>query len=274
MRKGLLIAGIAVLAIGLITIPAVWLQSTAVSIPQYPSAAVLSPNIIGSASATVSWSGASDGTQVKMFVCGDSACNSVGTNAIGSGQGASGQFSVTVSGGTAYELVETGSASGVSASAQIHGFTPLLLIGIIMAVLGAIIAVLGFVLKPKVARAPKPRRSAQPEQAPPPEGETIWGAESRPTPDQPEMIRAPGETYTPPPSPYNLPASAMEPAASQDDLAYAESRAYVTTGSPPPDAAAAGGRAFIKCASCGMMNEPWLTNCRRCRRTLTSTGGV
>ncbi len=34
----------------------------------------------------------------------------------------------------------------------------------------------------------------------------------------------------------------------------------------------AGVRANLKCSHCGAWNEPWLTNCRKCQRTLTSTG--
>jgi uncharacterized membrane protein len=49
--------------------------------------------------------------------------------------------------------------------------------------------------------------------------------------------------------------------------------------SPPttdPTAAAAagvtGGRANRVCTSCGTVNEPWLTNCRKCKRPLANTG--
>jgi uncharacterized membrane protein len=40
----------------------------------------------------------------------------------------------------------------------------------------------------------------------------------------------------------------------------------------PANSDAAGGRANRVCAYCGTVNEPWLTNCRKCKRPLASTG--
>ncbi len=50
----------------------------------------------------------------------------------------------------------------------------------------------------------------------------------------------------------------------------------VVAAAPAPAAAASaapgpGARPPIKCANCGTMNEPWITNCRWCKRPLTST---
>ena len=42
---------------------------------------------------------------------------------------------------------------------------------------------------------------------------------------------------------------------------------------PAPSAAPSGqGRPPIQCQYCGAMNEPWIVNCRNCRRPLTHTG--
>jgi hypothetical protein len=270
MRKGLLIAGIAVLAIGAIILPGVWLSTISESIPPPPSAALLTPNVVGSGTVVLSWSGAASSTQVTVLPCSDSACSSTGSS-IATASGASGHVSFSAKAGTTYEVTQSGNPGGLATTVQVQGLTPLFLIGIVLVVLGGILAALGFVLKPKVARAPRPRKAAPVTEPPMGPNERIWGADSAPTPEQPQMVSAPVNEYTAPPSPYNLPASAMGPAQTQEELAVAESRAYATTGDPPADAQAAGGRAYLKCSNCGMMNEPWLTNCRRCKRSLSST---
>jgi hypothetical protein len=63
-----------------------------------------------------------------------------------------------------------------------------------------------------------------------------------------------------------MPAESSAPPAAEEDAGTIQ---------PPVSPAAqpgAGPRPNIQCSHCGAWNEPWITNCRKCQRTLTSTG--
>jgi hypothetical protein len=74
----------------------------------------------------------------------------------------------------------------------------------------------------------------------------------------------PSPTGPPPPTEAQTEAKATAQAQADADTTYMAPMAA-------PVEAATGTRPNIKCANCGTMNEPWLTNCRWCKRTLTST---
>jgi len=61
------------------------------------------------------------------------------------------------------------------------------------------------------------------------------------------------------------PAESPPPTADQPD------QGTIQAAIPAAAQPTAGVRANLKCAHCGAWNEPWLTNCRKCQRTLTST---
>jgi hypothetical protein len=67
-------------------------------------------------------------------------------------------------------------------------------------------------------------------------------------------------------------ASAPEPAGPVFFKPSEPEQLYGANDPSPAAAKAPGQRPYIKCASCGTMNEPWLHNCRWCKRPLESTG--
>lgn len=227
-----LILGVALIALGYTVLGA--LPNQNIPPASSGSEAALTPTIYGSGTLSVSWSGAASGTSVQMYSCPDTACSGSYTvsqlTLVASGSGGSGSFSASVQGGRTYLLTESGTAGGLSVSASVTGFGNAALIGVILAVVGAILVVLP-------SRAPKPV-----EEAPA-------------APEVEETIVAP--TMAAPT--VSAPSVAQAPAAA--------------TGSGPSSVVggAAPGRAPLKCAHCGTLNEPWITNCRWCKRPLSST---
>jgi len=224
MRKGLFITGIILLLIGLISIAYPMVVGTSSSIEAYPNLSEAVPPVVGSGTFTLHWSGGTADTHVVLFQCVSSNCSVIGP-ILANATGASGSFSVTLHSGDSYALFEYGTPFSVAGSATDMGITPLVLVGIVLVVVGAVLAGLAFVGRGRVAEAGPEEPVMPPESAPVAVVET-------PTPD--------AGTVQPP-----VPSAAA----------------------PPP-----GRRANIKCSHCGAWNEPWLTNCRRCQRTLTSTG--
>ena len=221
MRKGLLVAGIIVLVLGVLLAAYGFavLNTSSVTIPGNGSVEEFSVPSVGSAGVTISWSGAPSGTTVNVVQC-ENACQTLGSETA-AGSGSTGSVSFTASSGTTYGIYATGASNGVPSTVKVTGITILDLIGIVLLVLGAVLALLGVRMK---ARAPRPEPMAAP-----------------------------------------MPAAVDAPA--DDD---------VTVVAPPPSQAAvapvAGQRANLTCSHCGTVNEPWLTNCRKCKRPLTSTG--
>jgi ribosomal protein L40E len=220
MRKGLLITGIILLLIGVVSIAYPMVVGESVSIPDLPSEASPIPPLVGSGAYTVTWSGGTGETHVVLYQCVSSACSTIGP-ILANESGASGSFTVTLAAGTTYALFEYGTPISVSGTAMDRGITPLVLAGIVLIVIGALVAGLAVLPSRRRAERPVPALPVMPPEMPPSPAEVDQGT-----------------------------IQAAIPAAAQPT---------------------AGKRANLKCAHCGAWNEPWLTNCRKCQRTLTST---
>jgi hypothetical protein len=224
MRKGLLVTGIILLLIGLISVAYPMVVGTSSSVEAYPNLSQAIPPLVGSGTFTLHWSGGTADTHVVLFQCVDSSCSTIGP-ILANQSGASGTLSATLHAGDYYAVFEYGTPFSVPATATDMGITPLVLVGIVLVVVGAILALLAFV-----------GRGRRAENAAP--AEPVMPAES----------------------------SAAAPAPEAD-------AGTVMQAAPPPSATPAPGqRANLKCSHCGAWNEPWLTNCRKCQRTLSSTG--
>jgi hypothetical protein len=235
------------------------------SVTSYPlnsgRVATVTPTIWGSGSLSVSWNGGGAGTVVTLYNCG-SACP-ITPSALtalpvaGHGSGGSGSFSASVAGGTTYGMVENGTANSLVTTTQQVGFTSIDLIGIIIAVVGVILIVF-----PSRRRATAGEDEAATEEM---AGEENLGAAM----PEPEEIEPAPEAPAP-----SGPPRAPVPAAAPLAAAPAPSRGSSASVSSDVSAAQANarGRPNLTCAHCGALNEPWITNCRRCKRPLSKTG--
>jgi hypothetical protein len=154
MRKGLLVVGIVLLIIGAALLAVGFSSSLTTSVPA-GECLNYTPTTLGSDPVTVSWSGLSSSSSVTLSSTGDCSPSTL----IASGTGASGSFTATLTTGTTYGIaVSSGTGSVTVAS---HGFTVLELIGIVVLILGILLAVVAVVRKPKVRAAPEPQTAAQ-----------------------------------------------------------------------------------------------------------------
>ncbi|MCI4367690.1 MAG: hypothetical protein L3K08_08060 [Thermoplasmata archaeon] len=254
------ILGVLVVVLGIVILGIGYTSLFSQSVTAYPlnsgRVATITPTIWGSGSLSVSWNGGGAGTVVTLYNCG-SACP-ITPSALtalpkaGSGTGGSGSFSATVSGGTTYGMVENGTANNLVTTTQQVGFTSLGLIGIIIAIVGVVLIVL-----------PSRRRAAAGEEevySDETTSEENLGApmpvteEPEPTPVPSTPARTPAAApAAPAPTPYQAPSANVS-----SDVSAAQANAR--------------GRPNLTCAHCGALNEPWLTNCRRCKRPLSKTG--
>lgn len=229
------IIGIVVLLLGvlLIALGFTVFNTISNSVPDYRatggSMVELTPQVYGSASTSITWSGANSGTTVTLYACPDSSCSgapfsnlSVLTQ-LGTGTGGSGSFSASLQGGHTYLLAETGTPGGVACTATVTGFGLSFILGLVIAIIGLILVVL-----PSKAKAP--------------------------TPESEEEAGSAGAS----------PAAAVAPESPGAERVYSN---IAPTVNPEPSSQ----RANLKCAHCGTMNEPWITNCRSCKRPLAST---
>lgn len=202
--------------------------------------------LYGSGSVKFTWSGAASNTTVTLYSCpNDPSCGSAtsytGLHVVGSGTGASGSFTAGITGGTTYILAENGTTGGLTLTYALSGLD-------LDAVLGIVVLIVGLVLialpGPKVAPSAAPAASASATPAP---EEVVYSVPPSETNEAPVVSAPP------------VPAVTAE-----------EAEPYAV----PSPAVPAGGsnRPPIKCANCGTMNEPWITNCRWCKRPLSSTG--
>ncbi|HUI38164.1 MAG TPA: hypothetical protein VLY85_00875 [Thermoplasmata archaeon] len=157
MRRGLVVAGAVVAVVGLLLVVAsvaINGASTSQTIPA-GSALTLTPNGVGSIGLSGSWSGGTSDTKVYL-VTGTPACPSP-TGVVASGSGASGSFSATLQSGTQYSVFACtpDGYQAVSFSYTSSGITYLVVIGIVVLVVGAILAVVGVRAKPKAAPVPE-----------------------------------------------------------------------------------------------------------------------
>ena len=220
MRRVIVIIGVILIVLGVLLIGANLLTSSqSVGVPAGAERELV-PSIVTSGTLTISWSGASPLTAVTVYDCG-SACTP-NQNPVGSGSGASGSISFSISPGHVYGIVQSGNVGGLTITANESAITYGMLIGIALAIIGLLLAIVGWRAR---AKLPAPAPEAPPAAAP----------------------------------------EASEPAAASEDVT-----------APPADAAPAagpGGRPPIQCGHCKTWNEPWLTNCRWCKRPLGTTGG-
>lgn len=210
MRKGLLVTGIVILVLGA-AIAGYGFTANSQSITVAPGSAVQpSTNTVGSDPVTIGWSGGSSSTTVTLY----NGCSS-SSSVIDSGTGASGSFTATLTAGGTY-CIAAGSST-VTVTVTNHGISYLDTIGIIILVVGLVIALVGAVTKPRVRAAP------------------------------------------------------VAPTASEVSAAATAAGTDVYTSGPEAAAPAAGNRPNLVCTYCGTSNEAWLTNCRQCKRPLSST---
>ncbi|HZY70008.1 MAG TPA: hypothetical protein VFF67_03400 [Thermoplasmata archaeon] len=281
MRKLPLILGIVAIAIGAIFIGYSF-ESSPTAIPPSGSSLVVTPNVIGSGTMTLAWSGANSGTEIGIYSCGTTTCAFTGgtssptgchglpCTATGAGpaayaSGASGSIQTSVQGGNDYEIVQAVPASSsVAASVSLVGVTIAIVIGIVLIAVGAFLLVLA-------RRAPKMRPVDMAEPIPnvAPPGEMIYSA---PAPAPATVTSAPPHM---PESFAEVPGEGssarryfVQPTVPSEDEGGPPAR-------PPelqPAASQVRQRPALICPKCGTANDPWLTNCRRCQRSLRTTG--
>ena len=240
MRRGLLVGGILLLLIGVVLVVLPLLNSASVTIPHYNGDIQVTPSILGSGTMSLKWSGGSASTFVAVFACDSSGCSTANAP-IANSSGASGTLTASVKGGTTYAITEFGSAPTVDATISFSGLTATQIGGIALLVVGAALAFVGW------RSAPRPARDHSTATAEPLIAAVAAGATS-PTPN---MVA----------TPYSMPEV---PAGRTEQMEYLPPAST----SPVPGST----RAARKCAHCGAMNEPWITNCRSCQRPLASTG--
>lgn len=263
VRKGLFIIGIVVTVIGAILLAAAALGLQGYNsvqptpIPGAPGFLQLSISTIGNAQLAISWTGGTNATQVQIFSC-PSACQLTGAP-LASGNGASGTLSVSVPPGVYAVTQPSGSGTvgqALSGQYEVSGITFLLLIGIVLLAVGVLLWVRGALAKGKE----KPASEAEAE----PEAFSL-----RSSLGSEEAAAAPMA------APVTGTRGAAVPTVSYRAEAPAPPR-YATSDAPTPAGSPMAGyaktRQNVKCARCGTMNEPWITNCRNCKRPLSTTG--
>ncbi|MCI4346384.1 MAG: hypothetical protein L3K07_06485 [Thermoplasmata archaeon] len=263
MHKGFLALGVVLAFVGAImliaTLSGVDGANVAhpVAIPQWNSDLQFQVNTIGAATISIAWTGGSANTQVTLSTCSSSGCNLPGPpTAVG--RGSSGSFTATVSPGT-YLLWENFTTSGVSGSYTVSGITVLLVLGFALLAPGAIFIVVGIVKKSKPKVVYEDEESEQKFKIGPMDrgagsaGEAAVTAAPAPTPAP--VRRAPEVEYRPERAAPPRFMKATEP--------------YEMDSAPPVPGSE---RAQLVCTTCGTVNEPWITNCRSCKRPLSKTG--
>ncbi len=242
MRKGLFITGVIILLIGLVSIAYPMFIGSSVAIVAWPNAVSPAPPLAGSGTFTVHWTGGTSTTHVVLYECTTSDCVGLGAE-LANASGASGTLSVSLTAGHAYALTEYGTPISVPATVTIMGITLLILIGIVLLLVGVVVMALSF-RRPSV-RAERASAPSVAEESP---AERIYAA---PPPVTPMM---------------EAPVRAAPPRQAEDPSQYAGDPRIAAAPQP-----VAGQRANLTCASCGTVNEPWITNCRKCKRPLAST---
>ena len=256
--------GVVVLILGvlLIALPftGVLTGSTVAPSASQGLANAFTPSIYGSGTVKFSWSGAGPNTTVTLFSCpGDPSCGLTkaftSLSKVASGNGESGSFSASVTGGTTYLVTQNGTTGNLSVVYAVSGFS-------LDSILGIVIVVVGIVL----VALPGPRRTAAEEAA----ARAAESQDDEPGPDE-VTLEAPASKGAPVmgPAPTAVSSAAMVEAEPEPETEPDADTGAVASTSVP---AGGSGKKAIKCSNCGTMNEPWITNCRWCKRTLTTTG--
>ncbi|MCI4335535.1 MAG: hypothetical protein L3K04_07930 [Thermoplasmata archaeon] len=144
----------------------------------------------------------------------------------------------------------------LSGSYTVSGLTLLLLLGIVLLIAGVLVLVLGALAKAK----PKVVYEEEQEEkfhigpmAKDPNAEPAAAA-STPPPPRPKPTAPPVEYRPERPAPARY---------------MKETEPYAMPNEPPT---AGSERPQLTCRKCGTVNEPWVTNCRNCKRPLSHTG--
>ncbi len=154
MRKGLLVAGIVLLVIGA-ALAGYGFTANSQTLNLTPDNAAVAPtNTVGSNPVTISWTGGTSATTVTLY----NGCTP-SSPVIASGNGASGSFTATLSAGGNY-CVSAG-LSSVSLTIASHGITYGELGGIVLLIIGVLLAIIGAVTKPMVRSTPARKTAAQ-----------------------------------------------------------------------------------------------------------------
>jgi hypothetical protein len=285
MRRGLFIVGIVLLVVGAILFG--WAFFTFASdssqtVPNIQSQSIETltpPPGFGTYTFSASWSGAPASTSVYVVPCSTSDCSTVAIGgAIASGSGSSGSLSATMSPGTTYAIFaaqSSGPATPVTVTYHFSGFTDLMLIGVIVLVLGVVIAVIGARLSPRVVPVPVATTTEEETTSAPAAPYAIpakitpsSATNSAPSTPAARPATPPARAPTPPvPAPASL--ADEEPEVGTTPRFMPASSASDGTASPT---SRTGSRPDRTCTFCGTVNEPWITNCRKCKRPLASTG--
>ncbi|HEV2317457.1 MAG TPA: hypothetical protein VGV89_07785 [Thermoplasmata archaeon] len=260
MRRAVFVVGVLLVIVGVILLGLGYYAISATQSTSVQAGSALEPptaSFVGGVTVSISWSGGSSSTQVFLTSSNGVCPGNPGSTAHGSG--ASGSFTASLASGTTYYLYACSSSNPatsvpetISVTYSDSGLSYLMLIGIIVAVLGAVVAILGLRMKPAVKAAESPEDVTPPEEAPyeMPAPITSSGPTPQPTAGRPPPVGVRSE----PPEPQRfMPASEPETNAAP---------------SAPPQG---GARPPRICSFCGTSNEPWVTNCRKCKRPLAST---
>jgi hypothetical protein len=263
MRVGPLVAGVIALLFGVLLIALTFLSSS-LTIPASGSFVPVTPHTLAGGNLNVAWSGAPSSTTIAVYHCGavcaftsQTGCGGMPCTAAGgpavTGQGSSGSLSLSVTSGSSYAILAQGTSQPVSATTTLTGLSIIMLLGVILAVLGIVLLVLA---RGGGTKGPAPigaADDAEEESLAEEEDDGIrWEAPVAPAPvvAAPPPMPAPRRAYVAPPPPPREEPEEEEAAPAAPFKA----------------------RPTIICAKCGTPNEPWITQCRKCKRPLTSTG--
>jgi hypothetical protein len=267
MRIAPLLAGVVAVLLGVVLI-ALTFTSSPVIIPSSGFVPV-APHPLSSGTMTVSWSGAPSGYAVGVYHCNGpctftsmNQCSGLPCTAAGgpiaTGHGTSGSVSFAVDSTSTYDVIAQGSSLPISASASLSGLTLLMLLGVIVAILGVVLLVLA---RGGGAKSPTGMGAAEGTE------------EESPAEEMDDGVRWEAPVAPPPVMPTTAPGPASPPARKADLPPPPPPRDEPEEEDAPP-AAPFKARPPIVCTKCGATNEPWLTQCRNCKRPLTSTAAI
>ena len=151
MRRGLFVVGIVLMIVGVLLVTAVLAVNanpTSVSV-QAGQALTLQPQVLGSAMVSLAWSAIPAGATLYVITGGPTCSSPAGV--LASGTGPSGTMTVTMNGGTAYGIYACNGTSPVGVTLQYDsvGFSTLALGGVVLLVIGLVLAAVGYRAVPK-----------------------------------------------------------------------------------------------------------------------------
>lgn len=167
MRSALLYGGAAAVAIGILLLSAGYVVVSQSQTEAVPAGAALSitPTGVGGGMLTASWNGADPNSTVYL-ITGTATCSSP-SGLVAKGSGTDGSFTASVTSGTQYQFYACANGRGTSmtASYSVSEITILMVLGIVLAIVGAVLIVLGYRGGSSSAAAMPPRRPSAPSAA-------------------------------------------------------------------------------------------------------------